>query len=412
MKKFLFPLLALLASFAANALDVKDVENVHVKNRSRYVTDMASALSPQALAQADAMLDSVWTATSAEPVVVIVPSLDGEDIDDFATRLFEEWGIGKRDKSNGVLVLISTGDRKAVIRTGYGAEGVLPDVIASNIIRHDMAPHFREGDYDGGVLASVATIRRVMTDPEARQELMSEYENNAGTDFDGEAIWSYYVRFSAIAAAALLVLVLIFYLDSLKLPESRRYERLDKVRLGALIGTFLTLGMALPAWIIVTLMMRHVRLHKRLCPNCHTRMARVDEDNDNYYLSPGQDAEERLDSVDYDVWLCPSCGETDIIPYVNPRKSYTECPACHNRTAILTARRTILQPTTRREGQGIEEHTCLNCHHSWRIPYTIPKTAEPPIIILPGGGSGGGGGFSGGSFGGGFTGGGGASGSW
>ena len=121
MKKFLFPLLALLASFAANALDVKDVENVHVKNRSRYVTDMASALSPQALAQADAMLDSVWTATSAEPVVVIVPSLDGEDIDDFATRLFEEWGIGKRDKSNGVLVLISTGDRKAVIRTGYGA---------------------------------------------------------------------------------------------------------------------------------------------------------------------------------------------------------------------------------------------------------------------------------------------------
>ena len=237
MKKFLFPLLALLASFAANALDVKDVENVHVKNRSRYVTDMASALSPQALAQADAMLDSVWTATSAEPVVVIVPSLDGEDIDDFATRLFEEWGIGKRDKSNGVLVLISTGDRKAVIRTGYGAEGVLPDVIASKIIRHDMAPHFREGDYDGGVLASVATIRRVMTDPEARQELMSEYENNAGTDFDGEAIWSYYVRFSAIAAAALLVLVLIFYLDSLKLPESRRYERLDKVRLGALIGT-------------------------------------------------------------------------------------------------------------------------------------------------------------------------------
>ena len=94
MKKFLFPLLALLASFAANALDVKDVENVHVKNRSRYVTDMASALSPHALAQADAMLDSVWTATSAEPVVVIVPSLDGEDIDDFATRLFEEGGIG------------------------------------------------------------------------------------------------------------------------------------------------------------------------------------------------------------------------------------------------------------------------------------------------------------------------------
>ena len=79
-----------------------------------------------------------------------------------------------------MLVLISVGDRRAVIRTGYGAEGVLPDAIASGIIRNDMAPRFRQGDYEGGVIAAINTLSKVMTDPAARDELMSRYANDAG----------------------------------------------------------------------------------------------------------------------------------------------------------------------------------------------------------------------------------------
>ena len=164
----------------ASALSPDDVDNVHIKDRTRFVSDMAGALSPAALSQADSLLAGMWRQSSAEPVVVILPGLDGEEINDFATRLFSLWGIGKKDKDNGVLVLISVGDRKAVIRTGYGAEGVLPDVIASNIIRHDMAPYFRQGDYDGGVLAALMTMNGALTSPEAREELMSRYANDAG----------------------------------------------------------------------------------------------------------------------------------------------------------------------------------------------------------------------------------------
>ncbi len=145
-------------------------------------------------------------------------------------------------------------------------------------------------------------------------------------------------------------------------------------------------------------------------------MSRVDEDNDNNYLTPSQDAEERLDSVDYDVWLCPKCGETDIIPYVNPSKNYSVCPRCNARAAVLVNRRIIYRPTTTREGRGAEEFVCLNCRNRWDKPYTIPREALPPVIVGGiggrGGGFGGGGGFSGGSFGGGMTGGGGASGGW
>ena len=159
--------LLFLVCLPAAALTTKDIDNVHVADRTRYVSDMAGAMSAPARARADSLLQSIWRQTSAEPVVVIVPSLDGEDIDDFATRLFSDWRIGKNDRDSGVLMLISIGDRQAVIRTGYGAEGVLPDVVCARIIRNEMRPRFREGDYDGGILASLQTMQAAMTSDEA-----------------------------------------------------------------------------------------------------------------------------------------------------------------------------------------------------------------------------------------------------
>lgn len=410
-------MLLLLAVGSLLALDVKDIENVHVKNRTRYVSDMAGALSPSARAEADSLLSGMWRTSSAEPVVVIVSDLEGEDIDDFATRLFTYWGIGKKDKDNGVLMLISINDRKVVIRTGYGAEGVLPDVIASNIIRHNIAPHFREGDYDGGVVEALGAINSALTSDEAREELMSQYANDAGASSgDGDEMWQIYLGFCTMAGCGALLLVVILYFTSRRLPTANAYSQLQKVKLPLLVATPLALLFPLPAFLLLVLLMRHVRLHKRLCPNCSTRMSRVDEDNDNNYLTPSQDAEERLDSVDYDVWLCPKCGETDIIPYVNPSKNYSVCPRCNARAAVLVNRRIIYRPTTTREGRGAEEFVCLNCRNRWDKPYTIPREALPPVIVGGiggrGGGFGGGGGFSGGSFGGGMTGGGGASGGW
>lgn len=406
--------LLFLVWLPAAALTTKDIDNVHVADRTRFVTDMAGAMSTPARARADSLLQSIWRQTSAEPVVVIVPSLDGEDIDDFATRLFTDWGIGKDDRDNGVLMLISIGDRKATIRTGYGAEGVLPDVVCGRIIRNEMRPRFREGDYDGGILASLQTMQAAMTSDEARAELMSDEANDAAADdFNADEAFDIYWKVCVGLGILGLLAMIMIYFGVRKLPTSRAYATFENIRLGLLVASFLSLGCLFPAYFLMMAFQRHIRLHKRLCPHCHTRMQRVDEDNDNAYLTASQDAEERLDSVDYDVWLCPDCGETDIIPYVNPKKNFTECPSCHARACTLVNRRTILAPTTSREGRGVEEYVCLNCRRRYEKPYTIAKEVAAPIIIGGGGfGSGGGGGFSGGSFGGGMTGGGGASGGW
>lgn len=145
MKRITTSIILILSAILAFAktYSVKDIPNVHVADRSRYVSNPDGILSPQAEQMLNDTLQSIWNKTSSEVVVVVVEQID-DDIDTFATELFSEWRIGKKDKSNGLLVLISRDDRKAVIRTGYGMEGLMPDIISGRIIRNIMAPNFRE----------------------------------------------------------------------------------------------------------------------------------------------------------------------------------------------------------------------------------------------------------------------------
>ena len=74
-------------------------------------------------------------------------------------------------------MLVAKDRRKAVIRPGYGMEGVLPDIVCGSILREQMFPAFRRGDFDGGVTAATATIARLLTDPDAAAELQSRLED-------------------------------------------------------------------------------------------------------------------------------------------------------------------------------------------------------------------------------------------
>ena len=161
---------ALAVASALAAYSPADIPNVHKANRTRYVSNPDGVLSRQAEERLDSLLGAVWQATSAEVVVVAVDSIEGADIDSFATELFSLWGIGKKDNDNGLLILISRGDRRATLRTGYGLEGVLPDAVCGRIIRGDMAPRFREGDYDGGTLAASRSARCGRRDPLALRQ--------------------------------------------------------------------------------------------------------------------------------------------------------------------------------------------------------------------------------------------------
>ena len=95
---------------------------------------------------------------------VIVENIDPEDIDEFATGLFSKWGLGKGDTDNGLLVLVARDMRRAVIRTGYGLEGVMPDIVCSGILKNRMFPDFRRGDYGAGLVSAAEAVNGVGRD--------------------------------------------------------------------------------------------------------------------------------------------------------------------------------------------------------------------------------------------------------
>jgi uncharacterized protein len=144
-------------------------------------------------------------------------------------------------------------------------------------------------------------------------------------------------------------------------------------------------------------------------------MLRLNEKQEDAYLSPGQQAEEMVGSVDYDAWICLECSKREILPYNKAFTHYKSCPSCGYKTYAQVSDRIIVPPTPISVGKGDRVHQCSHCQHELRSSYVIPM-----IIIASGnrrrgggfGGGFGGGGFGGGSFGGGMSGGGGATGGW
>ncbi|MDE6286922.1 MAG: TPM domain-containing protein, partial [Muribaculaceae bacterium] len=162
MRRFFTAIIAAAAAIAACA-----AAHTPASLEKAQVADPDGILAPATRASIDSAITAMRRATTAEMAVVVVEDIDDPaDIDEFATELFTRWGIGKKDRDNGVLIVVARDSRKAVIRTGYGAEGVLPDIVCGTILRNDMFPSFREGDYDTGVRRGVETLTRLLMDPD------------------------------------------------------------------------------------------------------------------------------------------------------------------------------------------------------------------------------------------------------
>lgn len=400
---------------AARTYSIREIPNVHVSDSTRFVSNPDGVLSPAGEEEINNRLRTINGATSAEVVVVTVDDIDA-DIDDFANELFSLWGLGKKDKDNGLLLLVAKETHKVVFRTGRGIEGLLPDGLLGSIIRNDIAPRFRADDFDGGVNAAISTVADIILKPEAREEILSRYANDSNPDGDlsGDGLFRIYLTIAMILAVISVILLVSKLLNSSGRDRHARYLALDSIYPVILFLSFVTLGMALVALIPLLLIRHRLRRGPHYCPKCKTRMRLMDEVHDNDFLSRAQDLEEQIGSIDYDVWVCPKDGETEIIPYIQRSSAYRECPVCHARTLRVISDRIVIRPTTSREGLRQITSRCLNCgfedHENRRIPREMPK-----VVIIPGGGpgvSGSGGGFGGGHFGGGLTAGGGASGSW
>ena len=117
----------------------------------RYVNDYTHTLSAEQLQHLENKLIAYSHETSSQIAVVMVSTTGEYDIADYTFALGDKWGIGRKKANNGVLMLIAKDDRKIFIATGQGLEGVLPDALLSQIIRHGVTPEFKQGRYAEGI---------------------------------------------------------------------------------------------------------------------------------------------------------------------------------------------------------------------------------------------------------------------
>ena len=170
------------------------------------VNDFAQVLDGPDRATLEHQLDDLERATSAEVALVTVTSLEGRTVEDYATALFNTWGIGKKDRDNGVLVLVCVPERAMRIEVGYGLEGIMPDGLAGAIIRQTILPRFRGNDYRGGILDGMArvidVVRRNETLTQAQRDALDREAADAGKSWIGALFLSIFVGVGAFMAGS------------------------------------------------------------------------------------------------------------------------------------------------------------------------------------------------------------------
>lgn len=122
------------------------------------INDQAGMLSPATKQRLEQILAAFERETSNQIAVLTVPSLQGDDIDQFSIRVAEAWKLGQKGKDNGVLLVLAQAERKVRIEVGMGLQGALPDITAGRIIRETMRPHLKSGDFDQGITVAVESI--------------------------------------------------------------------------------------------------------------------------------------------------------------------------------------------------------------------------------------------------------------
>ncbi len=151
-------LLFLLLLLSALATCPAQKEEAGIPEIRRRVTDLTNTLSAGDVASLEDELAAFEHQTSNQIVVLIVPSLGDQSLEEYSLAVAEKNKLGKKGRDNGVLLIIAMEDRKARIEVGYGLEGALTDAVSSQIIRQVIAPKFREGEYCGGLDAGIKAI--------------------------------------------------------------------------------------------------------------------------------------------------------------------------------------------------------------------------------------------------------------
>ena len=161
-----------------------------------FVNDFANVIPEEDRARITAIATELQQKTGAELAVATVGTTGGVDIQDYSVGMYMQWGLGKKGKDNGVLIVAAIEDRRLWIKPGYGLEGTITDAFADGVVRHVLRPAFKQGEYGKGFLKAVEVVATAVADAEGvtlssigtRPELPSS-ESGDGTGIPGTVVF-------------------------------------------------------------------------------------------------------------------------------------------------------------------------------------------------------------------------------
>jgi uncharacterized protein len=161
MKRLIISLLIIVCATVdalCGTYTVDNLPNVRKQDATRYVINPDNILAEAAVDSIDGMLLALEKKTGIETVVAVVESIGDTDCFDFCHSLLNKWGVGKKNKNNGLIILLVTDQRCIQFYTGYGLEGDMPDATCKRIQTVTMLPYLKEGNWDGAMMAGLKSV--------------------------------------------------------------------------------------------------------------------------------------------------------------------------------------------------------------------------------------------------------------
>lgn len=372
------------------------------KTHNSSVSDPDDYLSASDEAVLNKLINAVEDSSSAQMAVVVLYSIGEENPKEFATKLFNKWGIGQAEKDNGLLILTVMDQRRTEFETGLGMESIIPDAICYRVGMQELVPYFQKGEFGVGLIAAVNKFKYIIENPDN----IAEIQDQTPLGSSGKGGWLQFLFGHTIFNAIFNILALFFVSNNLSSKQDAydKYNALRKSRMWFFLILF-----PIPyifVWWFVGRKMKQLRYGKRYSKKTGAELHLVSEAEEDMYLEKGQITEEEIGVADYDVWV--SADDADdilILRYSKGNKQYRRCPKCNFITYYNSRSQTIISPTYSSTGLKEVTNDCKNCNYHDVKRVTIPMLTRSSSS---GGSSGGGGG----SWGGGSSGGGGAGVSW
>lgn len=333
----LVSMLALLSG--ASLAGAMPVEHITSPRPAGWSVDYTGSLSPEVRQEIDRLGDQVHAASGAQLVVVVIDSTQGEPSRDFAIRLFNHWGLDESAQGKGLLLFAALGDRRAELVLGRELDTPANNQASEAIMQGEMVPRFRAGDPGGALLEGArASSRHILALDVAPlpAETATPMPPRAAAPMQHPSVE--------------------------RTQERPDPDRFVGIVLAALAGLGVTGGYFL-------------RRAPR-CKQCRVAMNLLEEQLDDAHLTPAERTEERIGSIDHQIWMCPQCSERSRRAWPKIFSGYSRCSNCQAKTVQSTSS-VIQSPTYSSSGTRRVDTSCAHCGHKTSSTQTIPRLERP-----------------------------------